>query len=179
MLTSQRKFIRIENIFKDYGFIESMSKSNRPLGITILLIFVLICGVILLSLSIIALMAFISILNSPTGWEPTGIGTSPSSALSFSLPACALSFLIAYGFLKKISWTYWLYIAISIIISISIFLYILLLLSSLVSSTIKGFGSVALFAEGAKLYSGIIILIIFVPIIYYLRRPNVRKWFNT
>ena len=145
----------------------SNTNTNRPLGVTIIAILIIIGGIALL-IGGLLFIAFAGILSSTENSSNNSIGIASliSIPLSFGMVILGIIYLVvSYGLLKRKKWA-WIITVIVTIIGLIIQI-VSAIVTWLVSSSIE-----------AALASHIIGIIVSGVIIFYLYRPNVRAYFR-
>jgi len=147
--------------------LNSNTNTNRPLGVTIIAILIIIGGIALL-IGGLLFIAFAGILSSTENSSNNSIGIASliSIPLSFGMVILGIIYLVvSYGLLKRKKWA-WIITVIVTIIGLIIQI-VSAIVTWLVSSSIE-----------AALASHIIGIIVSGVIIFYLYRPNVRAYFR-
>lgn len=137
---------------------------SRPTGVTIIAILNIIGGIIMLIVGLLAVAAG-SIIPSlpPSAFEgsdmsgvPVGfIGGGAIAVGAFLIALGIVSFIVAYGLMKGLSWAW----------TVTIILSIISIVSNAISIASGNFG-------------GIVSIIISGIILYYLYRPHVKAYFG-
>jgi hypothetical protein len=128
------------------------NQKKRPTGVTVLAVLYILFALLLLGGGGVLLSAR-SYLGTQVG---SVIGTFGGVLGGVLIVAALIMFVISYGFLKGNEWSWWVAI-----------IFLVLGLISEVASLFTG-----------QIGAGIIGIIISAIIIYYLTRPNVKKWFK-
>lgn len=145
----------------------SNTNTNRPLGVTIIAILIIIGGIALL-IGGLLFIAFAGILSSTENSSNNSIGIASliSIPLSFGMVILGIIYLVvSYGLLKGKGWA-WI---------ITIVVTIIGLIIQIISAIITGVVSSSIDAALASHFIGIIISGV---IIFYLYTPNVRTYFR-
>ena len=145
----------------------SNTNPNRPIGVTIIAILIIIGGIALL-IGGLLFMTFAGILSSSetTSHSPINIAALISLPLSLGMVIIGIIYLIvSYGLLKGERWA-WL---------ITIIVTIIGLIIQVVSAIITGLISSSL---ETALVTHIVGIIVSGIIIFYLYTPNVRAYFR-
>ena len=145
----------------------SETNSNRPIGVTIIAILIIIGGIVLL-IGGLLFLAFAGILSSIENSSNSSIGIATLISLPLSLGMVIIGIIyliVSYGLLKGKGWA-WI---------ITIIVIIIELIIQIVSAVITGLVSSSI---DAALTSHIIGIIISGVIIFYLYTPNVRAYFR-
>jgi hypothetical protein len=147
--------------------LNSNTNTNRPLGVTIIAILIIIGGIALL-IGGLLFIAFAGILSSTENSSNNSIGIASliSIPLSFGMVILGIIYLVvSYGLLKGKGWA-WI---------ITIVVTIIGLIIQIISAIITGVVSSSIDAALASHFIGIIISGV---IIFYLYTPNVRTYFR-
>ena len=147
----------------------SNTNTNRPIGVTIIAILIIIGGIALLigGLGFIAFAGILSISSS----EITSNSLIEIASLSFLPMGIGMMIIgiiylaVSYGLLKGKGWA-WI---------VTIIVTIIGLIIEIVSAVITGLVTSSI---EAALVSHVIVIIISGVIIFYLYRPNVRAYFR-
>ena len=145
----------------------SNTNTNRPLGVTIIAILIIIGGIALL-IGGLLFIAFAGILSSTENSSNNSIGIASLISIPLSLGMVILGIIylvVSYGLLKGKGWA-WI---------ITIVVTIIGLIIQIISAIITGLVSSSIDAALASHFIGIIISGV---IIFYLYTPNVRTYFR-
>jgi hypothetical protein len=147
--------------------LNSNTNTNRPLGVTIIAILIIIGGIALL-IGGLLFIAFAGILSSTENSSNNSIGIASLISIPLSLGMVILGIIylvVSYGLLKGKGWA-WI---------ITIVVTIIGLIIQIISAIITGLVSSSIDAALASHFIGIIISGV---IIFYLYTPNVRTYFR-
>jgi hypothetical protein len=147
--------------------LNSNTNTNRPLGVTIIAILIIIGGIALL-IGGLLFIAFAGILSSTENSSNNSIGIASLISIPLSLGMVILGIIylvVSYGLLKGKGWA-WI---------ITIVVTIIGLIIQIISAIITGVVSSSIDAALASHFIGIIISGV---IIFYLYTPNVRTYFR-
>jgi hypothetical protein len=159
-----------KNLQKDFD-----EPTSRPLGVTILAIFAFILALFSIY-GIINIFSYLSISSSLGSTIPLSYFVG---IIALFIAIAVVYILIGYGFLKGLRWSWYLALIILIVGIFSQIGYLVLFFAQASTLSMIGFEQSIGFYFICMSTFFIISVAISVIVIFYLRKPSVREFFNT